>query len=67
MTCLACGWNAPNVANVSFCPNCGSDADLKSFPQAVDNSVDNSKTQILSRSPNQKGVHSYPTQISIFE
>lgn len=25
MKCLACGWNAKNVSDVSFCPTCGDD------------------------------------------
>lgn len=29
MRCLSCGWNSPNVADLSFCPSCGEDRFLR--------------------------------------
>lgn len=37
MECLACGWKSRNTHDLSFCPECGSDADLADY--AIDNLV----------------------------
>lgn len=29
MLCQSCGWNAPNVTDLSFCPSCGEDRFLR--------------------------------------
>lgn len=29
MLCSSCGWNSPNVADLTFCPSCGEDRFLR--------------------------------------
>lgn len=41
MICQACGWKSPNVKAITFCPNCGDNHALESYPHPVNNPVDN--------------------------
>jgi len=36
MICSSCGWNSPDVHDVSFCPSCGEDRFLRVLFDADD-------------------------------